>query len=295
MSAHARAIFQAFFVTVLWSSSWVFIKIGLQGIPPITFAGFRYLLGFLLLLPIALFKDRAAIRNLSMRHWSELLALGLVMYVMTQGAQFLSLKFFPSVFIALVLNFTPVLVAVLSFVLLREKPTAQQLVGITVCLLGAGLYFVPHLKSEVSLNWLLMIPVIGMIANSGASIMGRAINRREHLDPRIITVVSMGVGSAILVGVGLVTEPFPILNTTQILIILWLAGINTAFAFTLWNHTLRSLSSVESSVINNTMMIQIAVLAVFVLGEELTMLDVVALVIASIGALLVQLRKWPIR
>ena len=40
----------------------------------------------------------------------------------------------------------------------------------------------------------------------------------------------------------------------------WLALVNSAFAFTLWNRTLRTLSATESSVINNTMLIQIAIL-----------------------------------
>jgi drug/metabolite transporter (DMT)-like permease len=42
------------------------------------------------------------------------------------------------------------------------------------------------------------------------------------------------------------------------LIIGWLSVINTAFAFTLWNHTLRTLTAVESSVMNNTVLVQIA-------------------------------------
>jgi drug/metabolite transporter (DMT)-like permease len=53
------------------------------------------------------------------------------------------------------------------------------------------------------------------------------------------------------------------------LLIAWLAVVNTAFAFTLWNHTLRTLSAVESSIINNLMLPQIAILAFVFLGETL--------------------------
>lgn len=45
--------------------------------------------------------------------------------------------------------------------------------------------------------------------------------------------------------------------------------MNTAFAFTSWNATLRRLSAMESSVVNTTMLIQIAVLAWVFLGESL--------------------------
>ena len=49
-SSHTMALLQALLVTFIWSLSWVFIKIGLQGIPPITFAGLRYVLAFTCLL-----------------------------------------------------------------------------------------------------------------------------------------------------------------------------------------------------------------------------------------------------
>jgi drug/metabolite transporter (DMT)-like permease len=46
--------------------------------------------------------------------------------------------------------------------------------------------------------------------------------------------------------------------------------VNTAFAFTLWTHTQRSLAGYESAIINNTMAVQIALLAFFFLGDPLT-------------------------
>ncbi len=50
-SPHGKAVLQALFVTFLWSTSWVFIKLGLTDIPALTFAGLRYSLAFLCLLP----------------------------------------------------------------------------------------------------------------------------------------------------------------------------------------------------------------------------------------------------
>jgi drug/metabolite transporter (DMT)-like permease len=73
--------------------------------------------------------------------------------------------------------------------------------------------------------------------------------------------------------------------------ILWLAVVNSAFAFTLWNRTLRTLSAVESSIINNTMLFQIATLAWVFLGETLTWKEVLGMVVAAVGTLAVQLRR----
>ena len=74
-------------------------------------------------------------------------------------------------------------------------------------------------------------------------------------------------------------------------IVAWLAVVNTAFAFTLWNHTLRTLSAVESSILNSMMLIHIAVLAWLFLGEPLSGQKVAGMALAGTGALLVQLRR----
>ncbi|HXV99759.1 MAG TPA: EamA family transporter, partial [Anaerolineae bacterium] len=59
-SAHLKTILQALLVTFLWSTSWVLIKFGLRDIPALTFAGLRYSLAFLCLLPFVLSRTRLA-------------------------------------------------------------------------------------------------------------------------------------------------------------------------------------------------------------------------------------------
>ena len=74
------------------------------------------------------------------------------------------------------------------------------------------------------------------------------------------------------------------------LIILWLSFVNTALAFVLWNRALRGMEAFKLSILQNTMLIQIAVLAWFFLGEELTNIKLVAMIMVFMGALLVQIR-----
>ena len=89
---------------------------------------------------------------------------------------------------------------------------------------------------------------------------------------------------------GLVTEGMPTISLRNWGFILWLAGINTALAFTLWNHTLRTLTATESSICTGTMLVWIPILAVVFLGEQVTVKQVIALVAVGAGTLLVQLR-----
>jgi len=132
--------------------------------------------------------------------------------------------------------------------------------------------------------------VADLLATSMSSIMGRGINRQARIHPLTVTLVSMGIGSIVLLGIGLAAEPLPSFNLRSWAIILWLVVVNTAFAFTLWNLTLRTLSIMESSVINNTMLIQIAILAWLFLCETLTWTEIIGLILAALGALLVQVR-----
>lgn len=97
MTSHVKAVFQALFVVFLWATSWVFVKIGLQDIPPVTFAGLRYFLAFLCLLAVRLSKSSQELRELTPREWLRFSLLGILLYAGTQGAVFVSLAFLPAV------------------------------------------------------------------------------------------------------------------------------------------------------------------------------------------------------
>ena len=72
------------------------------------------------------------------------------------------------------------------------------------------------------------------------------------------------------------------------LLVAWLALVNTALAFTLWNLSLRSLTALESAAINNTMVIQIALLAWVFLDESPGAVGAAGLVLVSVGVFLAQ-------
>jgi drug/metabolite transporter (DMT)-like permease len=290
-SPHARAVLQALLVTVLWSTSWVLIVIGLEEMPALPFAGLRYALAFLCLLPFALRRGLVSkLRRLRAEMWTRLLLLGLLFYAVTQGAQFLSLAYLPATTTSLLLSFTTVLVALLGILFLGERPAAMQWAGTGLYLVGVGVYFYPlALSSSEGIGLLVAGACVG--ANALSSILGRDVNRRGELDPMAVTVVSMGFGAAVLLAGGMAVQGLPRLAVGHWVIILWLAVVNTALAFTLWNHTLRTLSAMESSIINNTMLFQIALLAWLFLGQPLGWRQVIGIVLAALGTLLVQMRK----
>jgi len=288
--SHLTAIFQALLVTFLWSTSWVLVKFGLEDIPAFTFAGLRYSLAFFLLLPVFFRSGQARLLpHLERKQWLWLALLGLVYYTITQGTQFLGLKLLPAITFSLLLNLSAPLVALFSIPLLKEMPTRLQWTGIGVFIVGVALYF---MRSLAMPGWVgLLVGLSSVVATSAASIIGRGINRMGKLPALTVTVVSMGMGGILLLVVGLLVEPLPSMGVTQWGIVLWLALVNTAFAFTLWNHTLRSLSATESSMINNTMLVQIAVLAWIFLGERPSAVQWIGMAFALAGTVMVNLKR----
>lgn len=288
---HLSAVLTAVFVTGLWSLSWVLITWGLDNVPPLSFAGLRYALAALVLSPLLLRASaRARLGALSGGDWAVLIAFGLVQYGVTQGCQFLALSLLPPTTLSLMLSFTPALVAVLGALLLGERLDGAQIVGVAVFVGGACLYFAAKsLPTGAGLG--LAIGAIGVLANAGQTLLGRKVNRDSGLPPSLITSISMIAGAAALLSAGVVVEGVPELPARAWLIVGWLAVVHTALAFWLWNRAQRMLGALEASLINNTMMIQIAVLAVFVLGERLNAMQITGLALAGVGVLGVQLAR----
>jgi drug/metabolite transporter (DMT)-like permease len=281
----------ALLVVSLWSSSWVLIKLGLHDIPPLTFAGLRYFLAFLSLLPFLLTgASRRSLSSLSRRSWLQLSALGLMLYAVGVGGQFVALFYLPTVTTRLIFAFNTVGVALLSGVMLRERPTVLQWCGVLLAMMGIYVYFHP-VDIPASQMVGIVAAVMGMAAFTLAGIVGRDVARSGTIPPLVVTAVSMGIGSVVLLSCGLAAQGMPPISVRNWLIILWLSVLNTAFAFVLWNHTLRTLTAVQSNIITNVMIVEIAALAWVFLGERLELIDVVGLALVIVGTIIVQLRS----
>jgi drug/metabolite transporter (DMT)-like permease len=284
---HTGAILTALFVTVLWSSSWILIRWGLddEGLGPLTFAGLRYLVAAAALIAVVVSAPRLRneMRSLGGDRWRLLAALGLVFVAVAQGAQFVAIDSQPAATSSLVLALTPLLVTAVSTVTLGERPVRRQIGGVVLIVVGALAYFSGDLGFTV-LG--LTASIVGLVANAAASVLGRGVNRDRSLSPVVVTVVSMTIGALVLVVAGLVVEGPPTVTGRAWLIVSWLAIVNTALAFTLWNRSLRTLSATESAAINNTMLIQIGVLAWVFLDETPGVLDIVGMLAVSFGVYL---------
>jgi drug/metabolite transporter (DMT)-like permease len=291
VSSHLIAVLQALFVAFLWATSWVLIKIGLQTIPPLTFAGLRYGIAFACLLLVLLFsKSKEEVRGLPRRVWVRLIVLGLLFYAGTQGASYVALAYLPAITVNLLWSFSTITVALFAIIWLSEKPTHIQWAGTLLAIIGASLYFYPVAIPRAKIIGVI-VALFGIIVHAISLILGRDINRSSKYHPLVVTVVSMGAGSIVLLITGLCAEGIPTIDVKGWGIIVWLALVNTAFAFTLMNHTLRTLTAMESSILNSTILIWIPILAFAFLGERISVNEIIGLTLTGIGTLIVQMRN----
>jgi drug/metabolite transporter (DMT)-like permease len=288
--SHRKSVWLALLVTFLWSTSWLLIKIGLKDVPPLTFAGLRYMLAFLCLLPFFLRSSGAqTLCGMDWRTWLQLLGYGIIFYTLAQGAQYVSLSTLPAVTLNLVLGFNPVVVTLLGIVLLAEVPNWFQWLGVAAAMAGVVVYFYPvHNNNGAGQVIGMVAGLVCLLATAYSAVLGRSINRHGSLNALNVTVISMGIGAPLMLLAGLLTEKWVPIGLLSWLIIAYLAVVNTALAFTLWNLTLRTLPAMESSMINNAMTIQVPIIAVLFLGESLGFKEVVGLALIAVGVLAVQ-------
>jgi len=289
---HRRALLAALAVTVLWSSSWVIIRVGLRDdrLPPLTFAGLRYVTAAVALwAAVALNRTaRGQLAGLTRRSVGHLAVLGLVFYALTQGAQFVAIDSQPVATSSLFLTLTPLLVGLTSGRALRERPGRAQAAATVLVPAGTAAYFTGTLGATPAG---LAACAVALAANAGASLLGRGINRDATTAPLVTTAVSMTIGAVVLLAAGAGAEGWPALSGEAVAIIAWLAIINTAVAFILWNFSLRHLTAGESSVVNNAMMPQIGLLGWVFLGEAPGPWQWAGMLLVSAGVVIGQHRQ----
>ena len=121
---------EALLVTFLWSTSYILIKTGLEGINPWAFAAYRYSIASIILVAATLYKHKELVTNLNLSCLLIFILLGFTGYFIAQGLQFLGLYYLQPITVTLILNLTPIFVLAFSVLFLDEKPSFPQLLGI---------------------------------------------------------------------------------------------------------------------------------------------------------------------
>ncbi len=279
------ALLTAFLVTIIWSSTFVIVKLGLETLGPLTIAGLRYLIGALVLLPFLLVRKSFDI-PVPKHLWPKLILIGISSYTIGNGALFWGLKYIPATTGSFLMSLIPLFILFGGAILLKEIPSKWQFLGVILSLVGSGIFFSSGLTTGEPEGFLILI--VGLLGFMAFSILGREVARDKQLDTLRLTTLPLLIGGSVSLVLALAVEGVPSLTWNGFLIVSWLAVINTALGYVLYNHALRELTALELSMVLNLSPFFTAVMSWLLLDEVVTLMQILGMLIVIGGVILVQ-------
>lgn len=286
----ARGVGYAVATSLLWAAAIILVKLGLQDIPRLTFASFRYLVGAVALLIWRGVTTGSPVPRADRSLWKWLLALGVLLYGIVPATQFISLDIVEAVTFNLVFQAgIPLVTAFLAGSFLKESTARWEWAGVAIVIVGVFLFYpaVPHGDEALGI----LLAMIAAAGVGGSNALQRKVMRGGSIAALDAAVIPMIMGSVGLFLISRTLEPWPELGTEQIVLILVLGVISTAFAFTLWHLAMRTLNALHAGIIASAQVIEVPILAFIVLGESLTTGRIVGSILVLIGILFVHFSK----
>jgi drug/metabolite transporter (DMT)-like permease len=284
-SRRRLAFFEALLVTIIWSSTFVVVKLGLESLGPLTIAGLRYFLGSLILVPIMIIRKGSA-KPISKQLWIKIILIGVSSYTIGNGALFWGLKYIPATTGSFLMGLIPLLALVGGILFLKEFPTRWQLLGVFITLFGSGLFFSSGLLPGETRG--VIILSIGLIGFVVFSILGRSVARVRELDTLRLTMLPLLIGGSITLILAFFIEGLPDFTWNGLLVVVYLAIVNTSLGYLIYNHALKELTAFEMNMVMNLTPLFTALLGWLILGEVISFLQVIGMLTMIFGVILVQ-------
>ena len=191
----------------IWSTVWLFIKIGVSDVPPVTFAVFRMCVALGVLVPVTAARrpplpqpgDRALIAA------TGVVLLGVNYAFLYWGAQYVS-----SGLTAVLQAMTPVFGFVFAHLLLRdERMTVMKAIALALGVGGVAIVFKDQLASGTSRA---LAGSAAVVAGAACVAVSYVVMRRrvKHIDPIVITTGQMLSAVVPLLALALLVEGNPL-------------------------------------------------------------------------------------
>ena len=285
LPSRALALLEALLVSMVWASSFILVKIALTELGPLTIGGLRYFIGFACLLPFL----RRRNFSLTRAQWLRMALLGFSAYTLANGALFWALRFLPATTVSLLMNLVTVSVLAGGVIWLGEIPNRAQTFGMFIVLAGMILFFSPGLKPGEPIG--LAIFMLALLGFTLFGLLGRMAVVERFVDTLTLTAFPLAIGGGLLLAVAVPLEGIPNASLRTWGLVLFLAAVNTAFGYVLYNHSLQMLQAFEMNVILNLSPIWTALLGWILLDEILTSPQWAGMFVVLMGVMLAQKRN----
>ena len=236
MPAPRRFAIAAAFLTlcVVWSSTWLAIKIGLRDLPPISYAAIRFLIAIVVLLAVSIGRARLVPRD---RAEYIILALtGVLMFGVNYALLFWGELHVSSGLAAVLQATIPIFGMVFAHLMLPSEPMRwQRFAGAFVALAGVAVICARLLDFSGPMAFWAGLGIV--VGAAGAAYSNVLLKQRPiQLGPAMIAAWQMIFGTAPLLLIGWIAEGNPAQfhwTTMSIFCLLYLAIVGSALTFIL--------------------------------------------------------------
>lgn len=279
---------------LIWGSTWIFIKIGLGDLPPITFSAARFGLAILILAPLIRIFGFAMPRTRS--EWKLMALTGFLQFSLNYSAVFWSEQYIESGLAAVLQSMITVFGLLLAWIFLpAEKITKRKIIGVALGIVGVAIIFIDQLRVE---NWMAFAGcvaiVLGAYAAAQSSILIKA--KGSGLHPASLVFSQMVCGFPAIIAYALIKEGNPLnlhWSWTAILCVVYLAVAGTIAAFWLYYWLLSRIESTKAMMISLVTPLLAVMIGAIVLGEKLPTQTYFggALIMGSIGLIVLRRKR----
>lgn len=275
----------------IWGSTWLFIKLGLEDLPPMTFAGIRFVISCLILFVLI----RA--RNISLpgksRDWLLLLITGVMSFTLNYGLVFWGEQYITSGLAALLQATLPAFGLVFAHIHLPgERMTWVKTIGVVLGVFGVAVVFSNQLAiaGERALAGCVALVLSALFA-AYSNVLVKA--HGKNLEPAILAAGQMFFGLIPLMLVGFLLEGNPLsLRWTPMALVslLYLAVVGSVIAFLLYYWLVHNMDVTKTMMIALVTPVVAVVLGMVVLGEELSWRTIIGglMIMGGIGLIVVR-------
>jgi len=271
---------------LIWSSAWLFIKMGVNDVPPISFAALRLLIALSILIPVLILRRTPLPRD--PRERRTIAITGVLLLGVNYGCTYWGAQFVSSGLIAVLQASTPAFGLWFGHYLLRdERFSWPQFWAVMLGVAGVAVICADQLQLSGGAG----LAGATAVALGGACVaLGYVLvkGRIGHLDPAVIMTGQMICAVVPLLTYGLVREGNPVdfnwtARAVTSLLYLALAGSIAAFWLNYWLLNRMSASAVLSMALVEPLIA--VLLGAIVLHETVS-------VTAAIGGMLILTSMW---
>ncbi len=275
----------------IWGSTWLFIKLGLADLPPITFAGIRFVIACSIL--FFLIRIRRIQLPRARADWLLLASSGILSFGLNYGLVFWGEQYITSGLAALLQATLPAFGLVFAHLHLpSERLTWKKIGGVVLGVCGVGVVFSNQLvvSGRQALAGCVALVLSAMFA-AYSNVLVKAFGK--HLNPAVLSAGQMLFGLLLLLSVGIPLEGNPFrFHWTPVAVIamLYLAIVGSVIAFLLYYWLVLNMNVTNSMLIALVTPVVAVLLGMIVLDEEFGWRTLAggAMIILGIGFIVVR-------